>query len=204
MSQSTNIEWTDATWHEKTAAKRLGISPGDYIAHLALGEKWCTRCKIWHSRQIFPIDRSRGDGLAASCRGYKPSQRLKSPAERRETARIGYRKYYAGSGGQRIRARVYARNRNTSPISPRNRELVIDSFFGLCAYCQIRKATTIDHAIPVKNGGGSHRGNLIAACGPCNSSKNTKTLDAFLDECISKGYIPSDRIIEELCMEDVL
>lgn len=42
MSANSAIEWTDAT-------------------------KWCTRCKARHPTSAFGRDRTRGDGLSASC-----------------------------------------------------------------------------------------------------------------------------------------
>lgn len=42
MADKTKIEWTEAT-------------------------KWCTRCKTEHPISAFGRDRSRGDGLSASC-----------------------------------------------------------------------------------------------------------------------------------------
>jgi hypothetical protein len=54
-------------WHVSVAL-RLGITAEQYLAHLAVGEKWCTDCKAWHLRKRFGPDRSRGDGLAKRCR----------------------------------------------------------------------------------------------------------------------------------------
>lgn len=52
----------------KAAARRIGITPSDYINCVESGLKWCTSCKDWHARLAFPADASRRDGLAASCR----------------------------------------------------------------------------------------------------------------------------------------
>lgn len=49
-----------------------------------------------------------------------------------------------------------------------------DDFGGFCAYCQKRKANTIDHFIPISRGGSDVIGNLIPACSRCNFSKNCK------------------------------
>lgn len=51
----------------KVAAKRLGIEYREYLAHIASGEKHCTKCKQWKAISDFPIDRTRGDGYAARC-----------------------------------------------------------------------------------------------------------------------------------------
>jgi 5-methylcytosine-specific restriction endonuclease McrA len=183
----------------KNAAARIGVSSDEYMARIMMGEKWCSACKAWHSRWIFPIDRSRGDGLAASCRNYKPTKLPLSPQEQRNKANASYRAYYAGSGGARIRATKYARKRGIDRVDPWHREILFDGFHGECAYCGA-PATTIDHIIPVKHGGTSRRGNIVPACVSCNSRKKTKLLDDFLKTC-PKANI--DEIINELSMLDV-
>lgn len=52
----------------KVAAGRAGVPLGEYLARVAVGEKWCWKCKAWHPALAFAIDRSRHDGLAAQCR----------------------------------------------------------------------------------------------------------------------------------------
>lgn len=48
---------------------------------------------------------------------------------------------------------------------------------GSCFYCnQSSKNLTLDHIIPIAKGGRHSIGNLVAACKPCNSSKNDKLL----------------------------
>ena len=45
---------------------------------------------------------------------------------------------------------------------------------GMCHYCQQKFSPaelTMDHLIPVVRGGKSTKGNLVAACKACNSSK---------------------------------
>jgi hypothetical protein len=51
----------------KVAAKRIGVSIDEYESRISDGEKWCTECKAWRDRLMFAIDRSRGDGLRATC-----------------------------------------------------------------------------------------------------------------------------------------
>ena len=198
----TKIEWADKTWHQKVAAKRIGVSLDEYLSRVALGQKWCTTCKEWDSRFIFAPDSSRGDGLAAGCRSRKP-RALQTKEQKQEKARVSYRAYYARKGGPGIRERVYARKRGSEPIQPHHRESIMEDFDGRCAYCGAT-ATTMDHVVPVSHGGGSGRGNLLPACRSCNSRKRTKPLERFLDECNRRGQSISDRICEELVMEFVL
>lgn len=51
----------------KTSAKRIGLSLEEYQHRLGEGEKWCHGCAAWHQRSAFNVDRSRGDGLTATC-----------------------------------------------------------------------------------------------------------------------------------------
>lgn len=41
-----------------------------------------------------------------------------------------------------------------------------------CAYCGAMRSLTMDHVIPISRGGRHSIGNLVPACGPCNSSKS--------------------------------
>lgn len=191
------------TWHEKSAAKRIGVSTDEYLSRIALGMKWCSCCKEWHSRFIFTIDRIRYDGLASSCRNALPVKHRVSEEQKRENRRNYGRRYYNGKGGPSIRAQKAARKRRCEVVTPHHRELVFERFDGLCAYCG-DKADTIDHVIPVSRGGGSGRGNLLPACALCNTRKRTKGIERFLDECGKRGQFISNLIGEELAMEGVL
>ena len=48
-----------------------------------------------------------------------------------------------------------------------------------CIYCE-GPGGTVDHVIPVLYGGTDDEDNLVPACRSCNSSKGTKSFDAFL------------------------
>ncbi len=197
MSDISKIEWTQATWHEKTAAKRIGVPASEYVARIALGQKWCTRCKDWHARSFFRRDLSRGDGLAASCKGSRNST---NPIQAAENRRRKYREYYAGTGGAAIRSRVYARKRGTQAIPPELREFLFEAFDGQCAYCP-NVASTIDHIVPVIKGGPSARGNLLPACRSCNSRKKARDFDHFV---ATLDGLKADLIQDEIAMLDVL
>lgn len=181
MGDKSGIEWTDATWQLITAAKRIGVPVDEYVRRIRNGEKWCTQCKQWHFRFIFPLDRSRGDGLAASCRGRAtraPIQyRLFAAEERRERENAWYREYYAGPAGAAIRSRIYARKRDLEPIPDWWRE---ETMRDSCAYCP-EDAETLDHVIPVAMGGQSEPGNLVPACRTCNSRKKDTDPQPWID-----------------------
>lgn len=70
----------------KTAAARTGLTPAEYAERIAAGLKWCTACKRWRARGDFGRDRSRSDGLAATCGPCRtpPNSQAPNRAERRE------------------------------------------------------------------------------------------------------------------------
>ncbi len=51
----------------KAAAKRIGISVEEYLAHKNNSEKWCFKCTTWKPVKAFAKDRSRSDGYKAQC-----------------------------------------------------------------------------------------------------------------------------------------
>lgn len=60
--------------------------------------------------------------------------------------------------------------RNRAPKWTRNRLLQRDDF--RCGYCE-KKATTIDHIVPVARGGKTTWMNTVAACWSCNNRKGS-------------------------------
>jgi hypothetical protein len=58
-----------------TAAKRIGMTLPDYVAHLIADEKYCSGCKAWHDIDAFGSDASRADGRAASCLRFRRVRR---------------------------------------------------------------------------------------------------------------------------------
>jgi 5-methylcytosine-specific restriction endonuclease McrA len=183
----------------KAAATRVGLVWSEYEALVLAGQKRCTACSDWHPRAAFGPDRSRSDGLAASCiasrvrisNGPNKQARRDAKADGRSwcsgcsswlplsDVRLGkckehrnadYRARYARNG-ESIRQRVYARKRNLDPIPGWWVEEHYHRFDGMCAYGCGTPATSLDHIWPVAKGGKSMPGNLVPACGSCNSRK---------------------------------
>lgn len=183
----------------KVHAARMGITLDEYDARVAAGKKRCTRCKAWHPRSAFGADRSRSDGLDASCRTSRMTV-VDRPgkAERRQRRADGFawcrdcaawlplelvaqgrcrphrnaqmRAHYARNAAT-IRPRKTARTRHLERVPPWWEAEKFSDFGGLCAYGCNRKATELDHVWPVARGGRSEPSNLIPACFSCNSSK---------------------------------
>ena len=68
---------------------------------------------------------------------------------------------------------------------------------GSCAYCGqafAPKDLTMDHVVPVARGGRSTKGNVVAACKPCNNKKRLATPAelALLTEAAARAAAPDD------------
>ncbi len=64
-------------------------------------------------------------------------------------------------------------------VSKRDWSKLVNRYGGRCAYCGVKPETiTVDHVVPVNRGGRHSIGNVLPACGSCNSAKR----DVFLAE----------------------
>ena len=99
---------------------------------------------------------------------------------------------------------TYFQNRRARIISAQGShseaewQSLLASHSGLCAYCRDAKATARDHVIPLARGGSNSIGNILPACGPCNSAKGTLTADEFLRRRKGEGVSIDDRWLAQL------
>lgn len=54
----------------------------------------------------------------------------------------------------------------------------------VCYYCHQPSKLTVDHVIPLARGGTDDITNIVPACQSCNSKKNAKTADEFINQSI--------------------
>lgn len=111
------------------------------------------------------------------CRNYHKEWREHNEVYKKEYDRR-YKKFYRtttsghfvlADGVRRRRSKkrnVHHVNYNLGHI-----ESLLEKFDTSCAYCSRKVELTIDHFIPTNKGGSDCLGNLIPACGKCNSSK---------------------------------
>lgn len=164
---STGIQWTDETPMVDRGGARVRIyrrtrtdRPGTQLRRSMAGQgkQWCRGCRDW----LPAADVSRQGVCAAH-------------------ANAEYRRNYASEAGVAIRARVAARKRGTDVLPAIAREMLMERFGGLCAFCS-EPATTFDHLHPIARGGRTEPGNMVPACRPCNSSKKSRRLFEWLNE----------------------
>ena len=175
-----------------------------------MADKWCTACKVHHPVKAFGSDRSRGDGLAASCRLSRHRGTAERPGSvtRLERRAIGqawcrgclrwlpenevnqgacrehrnayYRARYAVNP-EHIRLAARARKRGLAVIPSWWVQDHRDDFDGMCAYGCGREPDGWDHVWPVSRGGQSVPGNLVPACSTCNSRKKNNDPTPWVD-----------------------
>ena len=70
------------------------------------------------------------------------------------------------------------------------------SFGGLCAYCRVSRANTIDHLKPRTAGGSDLRSNLVPCCHECNKSKGSENWLQWFQRQPFYNEVARDLIIE--------
>lgn len=100
--------------------------------------------------------------------------------------------------GEDVRARVHARKINIIPIDRELKEMLIETFKGLCGYCRKKPIETWDHVIPISKRGDSTSFNVVPACKSCNSSKKNHPV---LDWIEKKGLEISDELESQLTID---
>ena len=98
------------------------------------------------------------------------SERAKA-AEKRRDVRRGLRPAYS---------RAYAAGLPAT-LTDEQWNLTLDQFDNLCAYCG-GDWHVVEHATPIKLGGGTTWNNCVPACHRCNTAKSSKTLEAWLGD----------------------
>jgi 5-methylcytosine-specific restriction endonuclease McrA len=190
MADQTGIEWTDATWPDRTVVhftekdgtrrarvyqRKTADRPGvqERRAKRAIGLAWCRGCRDW-----LPVGDVTKQGACRPC------------------VNAEYRAQYAADG-RAIRARVHARQRSIDPLPVIGAEHLLEQFEGACAYCPA-PATTWDHIRPVRDGGQTVPGNVVPACTTCNSSKKATDVFTWL---AATGRTPSPSLFDVLALE---
>lgn len=51
----------------KCAAKRMGINIEEYISHMKIGERRCSKCKNWKIKEFFPQNSGPKNSISGTC-----------------------------------------------------------------------------------------------------------------------------------------
>lgn len=150
--------------------------------------KACSTCGILRPPHEFVRDKRRTDGLRSNCRGCFYTQakyqrdlayRQANPSKVREfntrqrEARLRYQRKHP-EVGQAVRGRRRARKAGNGPndLTPSQWRAIKLIYGNRCAYCGLElQRLTMDHVVPIREGGAHTASNIVPACKPCNSSK---------------------------------
>lgn len=182
---------------EKTASE---FYPHKLTTDRLMGEcKTCSKAAALKYRTDHPTytsDRWRDNRAAQSAkhREYVARKLSEDPNWRRARSR----KHYYGSPAARAKVLAYATEWNakhvarrrliSSAYAERRRGAIGDAYIGpddicalfesfgfTCAYClRDDKKLTVDHVLALSRGGRHEIGNLVPACGSCNSRKHAR------------------------------
>jgi 5-methylcytosine-specific restriction endonuclease McrA len=161
--------------------------------------KRCTGCELSLPLDSFGFDRKYRRAKCKKCMSRLHAEWLASRAGAREMVAAHSRAYYSRNSSAH-RGRVvdwFERNPGaTDKFNHSRRARKVSASFRVsarelqrirempCLACGQPGPSTIDHIIPLARGGTDSVGNLAPLCGPCNSSKGTKT---WLEWRIQKG-----------------
>lgn len=62
--------------------------------------------------------------------------------------------------------------------------VVLALYGGVCHYCAVAAATTVDHIVPRSAGGPTRRWNLTPSCSPCNTRKAARRAVCGCFRCV--------------------
>jgi 5-methylcytosine-specific restriction endonuclease McrA len=79
-----------------------------------------------------------------------------------------------------------ARKRVPSNLTANGIRAVFETFGNACAYCfRTDRKLTVDHVVPLTEGGHDTLDNIVPACGSCNSRKGARSILYMLNRCPS-------------------
>jgi 5-methylcytosine-specific restriction endonuclease McrA len=180
-------EWPEET--RKRRAKinkehppRLGTTKNIVMMRGGADGKVCYCCENWLALEKFAKHATCAGGrrnICSTCEGrsaYEKYREKKIAAVRRwqKTHPEKY-KVIKNAANRRRHGKIMS----GPGISARKFRELFESYGGMCGYCHTRKATTIDHKIPLSRGGLHEIKNVIPACKPCNFRKHQKTTEEW-------------------------
>ncbi len=158
------------------------------------GARRCKACskacrKVWYdSHREYAIEQTRMWQQANHERVNKQTAARRATPKGREARRVEAQAYRDSHPGVCIAAKHRLRAKAVTAenlLSSTDWESVMSEQGGHCFYCHEAVPLTIDHKIPLSRGGANSRENVVAACLPCNSRKNKKTVQEWREHLLS-------------------
>lgn len=117
------------------------------------------RCTTCDGRWAYKYHR---DTVIKSVRNYQKRHPEKVRLQKQASERRRHGRKMAGRG-----------------VSTQELRDLLEAYGGICAYCRVADADTIDHVMPLARGGHHEIENILPACRACNFEKHTMTLDEW-------------------------
>lgn len=145
----------------------------------------CVTCSVNYWKEYRKQDDYRQRENARARNFFK-----QNPDKRREKNRKYCEKYPEIYSIKNSRRKARLLEVAVLPYTPQQLQDRLSLFNNCCTYCFERENLTVDHFIPINNGGADALYNLVPACRSCNSSKGAKNPVVWMR---SRG-ITEDRI----------
>ena len=157
----------------------------------------CLECRQLQKLEEFSPSERGEDGLSAYCRPCATARQR--PHQAKQTAyvrqwRQGNPLWLMAHRMQQVTRRARLAGADTGLVTMDVLRQVYE--VEQCTYCGEVTPTdkrTVDHVIPISRGGLHHPGNLVMACGSCNSRKRALTGDEFRER-LNDGRTDANRL----------
>jgi 5-methylcytosine-specific restriction endonuclease McrA len=161
------------------AEKSRAWRAANVIAHRSYNRNY----RASHLDEVRAKDRAYRRINSEKLKDYIRAWHVANREKTRESKRIAYAKnpYPRLAANQRYRARVKG---NGGDFSAAELNAMRIEYAGVCAYCKGQHVVddlTIDHVLPIEQGGRHEAANIVLACGICNSSKGNRTPEQWID-----------------------
>lgn len=149
-----------------------------HISERLVSDRSCMACALEAARARYPLIREKENERSRVYRNKNREKHLASMAawreNNRETAREATRRWTA-QNPERVRAITSARRARVmsaeGSLSAADVKEITRRQGGKCAYCKRKTKMTIDHIIPLIQGGRHSKENIQMTCARCNSAK---------------------------------
>jgi 5-methylcytosine-specific restriction endonuclease McrA len=182
MIKCANIEPESVAVLESKVCIRCGEQKNTelFVKKTPVGYKsWCKECENARRKLQYPDKKELIRKKAREAYAKNPEKQLIASQKWRENNKEKYAAYvhswYKNNPDniRRSRIRRNAKKRNAGIFLVTTKEF-IKLKQQPCFYCGSKNKVEIDHRVPISRGGAHSIGNLVAACIPCNRSKNSK------------------------------
>lgn len=139
--------------------------------------KVCVGCLVWFSLERFALHASCAGGRRSICTTCEGQRAYAANPQRVIAAVRAYQKRNPEKVRMQKRAsdrRRHKKKMHGAGVSIAEYRAVFAMYGGLCAYCGVKEADTLDHVIPLAKGGEHDVTNVVPACRSCNFAKHTE------------------------------